>query len=133
MDHKNFLETKDLADLQPKDIDSLAEYYGNDFHKEIKTAQIRNIFSSIQAIRTKFRIEGKVSDELIRELILLKPKVAYAKGRNKKREFETLYYMMKNAIDKTVESKQKDLALKNFIALMESIVAYHKFFGGRDN
>jgi len=40
---------------------------------------------------------------------------------------------MVEAIDGVVNSENKVRALENFLALLEAVVAYHKFHGGREN
>lgn len=132
MTHTEFLNSvRDMADIKPEKIDALADHYGKSF-AQIKTNQIRNVFASIQDIRTKLRTKGKVSDEIHREIVLLKPKVAYIKGRNaSKPEFNTFYEMMKHGVDATVASANKEEAAWNFIRLVEALVAYHRFYGGK--
>lgn len=64
--------------------------------------------------------------------LLLKPKLAYAVGRakdgKKYYKIEDLYNVLSNAIDVVVaeETTDKQKAFKNFIAIFEAIVAYHK-------
>ena len=63
------------------------------------------------------------------ELILLKPKLAYAAGRQKnvKKNFQKF---MTKAINGVADAQNKKDAIEKFFALVESIVAYHKFYGG---
>jgi len=132
MTHTEFLNSvRDMAVITAENLDSLANHYGKSF-SQIKTNQIRNVFASIQDIRTKLRTKGEVTEEIHREIVLLKPKVAYIKGRNaQKPEFTTFYDMMRHSVDTTVSSGDKYEATWNFIRLVESIVAYHRFYGGK--
>lgn len=132
MTHAEFLRAvTDMATITPENIDSLAEHYGMTF-TQIKTNQIRNVFASIQNIRTKLRTKGEMNEDIHREIVLLKPKVAYIKGRNaQKNEFTTFYEMMKHGVESTIESKDKSAAAWNFIRLIEAVVAYHRFYGGK--
>lgn len=120
----------DLADATPQIIDKVADQKGKEFNK-IKTNQIRNVFSHINKIRTTFKNQKEWTAEIERDLVLLRPKLAYAAGRqNVVKQFQEF---LSKQINATVSSKDKIKALENFFALVEAIVAYHKFHGGRDN
>lgn len=128
----------DLAELKPEDLNAIADEKGKDFTK-IKTNQIRNVFANINAIRTDFKIAITTKDaqdqnekinKIKRDLVLLKPKLAYAAGRqNVVKSFQEFLFEL---INKTVNSKKIELALENFFIMVESVVAYHKFHGGKD-
>jgi CRISPR-associated protein Csm2 len=140
---------KKLDEIMPEEIVALAEEKGKQFadsNNGIKTNQIRNFYSAINSIRqkvnerNKFRYNENEDDkkyfsnletQINTELILLEPKLAYAAGRQK--VVKPFYELIKEAIDAYKQSKDKDIAINNFITLIESIVAYHKFYGGRDN
>lgn len=129
----------DLKDLIAENLDSIANQKGKDFSK-IKTNQIRNVYSNINILRTNFRYSKTIKDQeelkkvysnINRDLILLKPKLAYAKGRQTNvQPFQEFLFQL---IDRTVNSTDPKLALENFFVMVESIVAYHKYHGGRDN
>lgn len=128
----------DLAELKPEDLNAIADEKGKDF-TTINTNQIRNVFANINAIRTDFKIAITTKDaqdqnekinKIKRDLVLLKPKLAYAAGRqNVVKSFQEFLFEL---INKTVNSKKIELALENFFIMVESVVAYHKFHGGKD-
>ena len=128
----------DLAELKPEDLNAIADKKGKDF-TTIKTNQIRNVFANINAIRKDFKIAITTKDaqdqnekinKIKRDLVLLKPKLAYAAGRqNVVKPFQKFLFEL---INKTVNSKKIELALENFFIMVESVVAYHKFHGGKD-
>lgn len=111
----------------------------------VKTHQIRNFYSSAEKLRIKWQkaklktIGGQMSaTELTRELILIKPKLAYAAARHK--ELQKFYGFISDVIKDTTKElgEQDNLAPKdskknvqkiyeNFMVLMEGIVAYHKY------
>lgn len=126
------IDFTDLAEVSAAKINEVANEYGKNFAQKIKTNQIRNIFSHINSIKTKFRNKGNIySDEIETSLILLKPKLAYAAGRQEKvSEFQKFMFEI---IDTVVNSKERKKAIENFFDLVEAIVAYHKFYGGRDS
>lgn len=105
-------------------------------YSEIKTNQVRNIFSHINTIKNKFNKE-KNWELLDTLLILTKPKLAYAVGRVESKQryhYEDFQKLLDEAINKTIDtpSEKKENAYENFFALIEAIVAYHKFYGGKE-
>lgn len=99
----------------------------------LSTNQIRNVYSEVKRIEMK----GEDNDNLISDLVLLKPKLAYAKARasdNTSKALDRLSSFLSDAIDAVVEVKNPDELypkFKNFTKLFEAILAYHKYYGGR--
>lgn len=122
----------DLSKLKPEEIDSISENFGYklaDRREGIKTNQVRNIFSTVLSLRTKLKTEKGFTEDIHNDLVLIKPKLAYAAGRQ--RNVRPLYDLLSQGITATVNSKDQVKGLENFIQLVESIVAYHKFHGGK--
>lgn len=90
--------------------------------EKLKTNQIRRFFGEVK--------RQQLTDYKPTSFILLKPKLAYAVGRaSRGSKIEDFYEVLSVAID-TVVSEEKNGnkdAFKNFIAIFESIVAYHKY------
>ncbi len=126
---------ENLDVIQPERIVQIAEQKGQEFkNKGIKTNQIRNFFAAILSIKNKMEaMTEKFDFEKIKtDFILLKPKVAYAAGR--KSEVRPFKDFIDELIDALLQSDNTtDKATKNFFTVIESVVAYHKFYGGRDN
>ncbi|BBM69611.1 type III-A CRISPR-associated protein Csm2 [Rhodothermus marinus] len=124
---------KDLAELEPEAIDRLAHDMGRKYaEKEIKTAQVRNVFAHINRMRTRLRRNRSVSPEIIkRDLVMLKPRLAYAGGRQEK--VRPMSEDLRQVVNAVLNSQSFEKALQNFFDLVEGIVAYHKFYGGKDN
>jgi CRISPR-associated protein Csm2 len=130
---------KNLDEWTPSDINKQAEDEGKAYAQGIKTNQIRNFFAHVNQMRTRFKqaeVQGdKKNDEVMqtleRQLILLKPKLAYAAGRQT--VVKPMYIYLAQVIDATTGSVNKEKAFQNFFDLVEGIVAYHKFYDGRDN
>ncbi len=97
---------------------------------------LRKIEADLNKISTKQDNKGitdeqkqKELDKFIREQsILLKPKLAYAVGRHSD-ELSPLMEVLNPAL---TQIKDRE-SFKKFIHLIETIVAYHRFYGGRDN
>ena len=130
-----------MDSIQGKELNERAYAAGMTLVKDdnLKTHQLRNIYSAIEKIRTQYqRSHNRVLnsdslsffEELEMQLILIKPKLAYAAGRQKSVR-DHLYPFLENAIDATLEAEGpegKQKAFKNFFALIESVVGYHKYF-----
>ena len=98
--------------------------------KEIKitTSQIRKFLSGINLLQNKMNNEEEtLSDETVSEIKYLKIKLAYQAGREKK--IKVLYDNLVPEIDNIGNSKKKFIEFSKYI---EAIVAYHKFYGGKD-
>lgn len=84
--------------------------------REITTSQLRNIYSKVKKITEP------------KQLYLLRPKLAYVYGRADKDGMRRLLVLLDDQI-KQVEDKSQ---LEEFKSFFESIIAYHKFYGGKD-
>jgi CRISPR-associated protein Csm2 len=111
-----------------EDIVRKAEETANQLTRDkLKTGQIRNFYSAITRMRTDYALGGY--DKVSSQLTMLKPKLAYAAGRQTAVR-ATFYPIMKSAIDGVTSANEKKRALENFFMFIESVVAYHKFYGG---
>jgi CRISPR-associated protein Csm2 len=117
-----------LEDATPSLIEQIAREDGKNF-TPIKTNQIRNVFAHINRMRQDFRQEGWTPG-LERNLVMLKPRLAYAAGRQQ--AVKPLNERFSRAIDGVLASTDRKKAIQNFFDLVEGIVAYHKFYGGKD-
>ena len=94
----------------------------------LTTSQLRKFFGEVK----RQQLKGYSSTSFI----MLKPKLAYAVGRAKQKakkevkdvRIEDFYNVISLAIDEVVKSpeNEKEKVFKNFIAVFEAIVAYHK-------
>ena len=151
----------DLISVEPEKIEEYCKKKGELFAKgedgkfKVSTSKLRNFFAKVISLRTYYRNPGrddldKLYNKLKREIILLKPSLAYAYGRDK--DLKNFCDETTDIINKTIKSfndeylskkgKEKenekiDISLKfesleNFFAILEGFVAYHKFYGGKD-
>ncbi len=128
----------DLKDLNPQVLVKYSEDLGKRFargNNAITTSQLRNVFSDIKRIQLNWKGKKMSEEELVGKLQLLKPKLAYAAGkpsqRKKRDAIKKLKKELEKAIDSVVTSEDIPKAADNFFALVEAIVAYHKFHGGK--
>ena len=128
-------ELSDLGSISPQDLDAAADRAARNLKdRQVKTNQIRNLYGSVQRIRAFRDRHGDVDavrEELIRQLIFLKPKLAYASGRTT--GLKDLRQMLVEAIDGLVASPRFGQALEHFFLHMESSVAYHRYYSPSDN
>ena len=108
---------KDIIENGGEPLVTAAEVLGRKLARNLNTSQIRKVYSAVKKIQ--------MSREFNRnELIMLKPKLAYASARNK--SVEKLKVALTEAIDH-VDDNDK---FKNFVDFFEAILAYHRAHGG---
>ena len=99
----------------------------------LKTNQIRKFLDAVKRLKVKLAQDKEESFSLIEdELFLLKPKLAYAAVRQQDRgsnPVKPLSDVISEAIDKVKDSPD----FYRLVQLIESIIAYHKAAGGKDN
>lgn len=120
-----------IAKMSPEEIVREAESVAQQLAQKdrVKTGQIRNFYSGITRMRTEYTSGNK--ENIHRQLVMLKPKLAYAAGRQLAVK-ATFYPKMRDAVDGVLQAlpEDKNRAYDNFFMFVESIVAYHKFYGG---
>lgn len=117
---KSFIQKDETA----KQMVKYAERLAIDI-KDISTSQIRNAYGTVK----KLEMQREFTEKSYRELLLLKPKLAYARGRTeakKKDTFKKLEDALSAAID-AVDVKQPE-TFKRFCNFFEAILAYHKAY-----
>lgn len=131
---KTKLEKKWIQDGITKETVDWAEEFGKylavkEIGKEpLTTSQLRRFFGELKRIDTDFE-SNKV------DLPMLKPMLAYAVGRDKKNgktktRIDDFYDEMSRGLEAIRETKDgpEEKDFKHFVRLVESIVAYHKFY-----
>jgi len=115
-----------LKDIPAEELISIADKTGKHLKdNDLKTTQIRRFLDGVRKIDVQFD-RGKAFNK--DNVILLKPKLAYAAGRQQ--SVKPLMEILDPAISAGAESYE---SFKKLIALIEGIVAYHKFYGGKDS
>lgn len=107
-----------------KELVVFAEKAGKFMAKnDLTNSKIRSIYSEIKRIQMGGFEKEKSS------FFLLKPKVAYAVGRDKNNEGLKLF---KKVFDRCYDDVKDQKTYHNFCNLIEAILAYHKANGGKD-
>ena len=117
---------KTLSALDVEKLVSLADQLGYFLAKDIrlKTSQIRKFLDAVNSIKSSGTHETE--PDFRSECMLLKPKLAYAAGRQK--EVKPLMEVLVPCIDR-VHNKED---FNRFYRFVESIIAYHSYHERRD-
>ncbi len=89
----------------------------------LTNSKIRSIYGEIK------RIQSGDFEKLKSSFYLLKPKVAYALGRDKNNVGLQLF---KKIFDRCYTDVKDKRTYENFCNFIEAMLAYHKAFGGKD-
>ena len=137
---------KVIAKDEPKDLVKLTNDYGKLLAEaRLATSQIRSIFGSVRQMESRW-YDDKQRNQGIRDLLMLKPKLAYQEVRHKPQRREDpnavgmLRAMLEPAIDAviepgtdhTVEDGDNQKRFRRFMEYFEALLAYHKAYGGAD-
>ena len=93
--------------------------------KGLTNSKIRSIYGEIK------RIQMSTFEKEKSAFILLKPKVAYAFGREDRNRNDGLH-LFKLIFDRSSQDVSDQKSFLNFCNFMEAILAYHKANGGKD-
>ncbi|NLI24715.1 MAG: type III-A CRISPR-associated protein Csm2 [Bacteroidales bacterium] len=109
-----------------KDLKPIEEFGRNlarrDTRNPITSSQIRRFFGALKRIQADF-------EHLKGEILLLEPKLAYAVGKDEKNtKLKDFYEALSPLIRNIGEDEKK---FRNFVNVVEAIVAYHKAQGGK--
>ena len=121
------ITSRDIASLSDYPIRQLVEHaqaFGPELKQQrLETNQIRKFLDAINQLKSK--LVNNDFSAIETEVVLLKPKLAYAAARQ--RAVKPLNDVMSAAIDK-VRNKED---FERLVQLIESIIAYHKAEGGK--
>jgi len=118
--------------IQTDETQSLVEWaekLGRGLARPLTTSQIRGIFGTVRLIEMNWQKEaGKERNQRAwRDLLLLKPKLAYQAKKERGGGVEVLARVLVPAIDE-VENDRANF--QRFVDFFEAILAYHKAYGG---
>lgn len=98
-------------------IDRL-KLFTKSIYEDISTSQLRNVFYEVK----------KSTDP--KQIYIMRPKFAYISGRtDNRKEGMKIFLFLLDELAKNVDNEKKLTEFKNFF---ESIISYHKYFGGKD-
>ena len=105
-----------------------AERIGKALARQMTTSQIRNIFGTARQIEMGWTSEPEAAKAAVRQLVLLKPRLAYQASRERGKGIEILRDILTPAIDLVGDSQER---FRHFVDFFEAILAYHTAEGGR--
>ncbi|HXK70755.1 MAG TPA: type III-A CRISPR-associated protein Csm2 [Caldisericia bacterium] len=118
-------QTEGLSKISGNELVEVAREMGHHLkEKNLKTTQIRRFLDGMRKLDVQFNKGKNFSGD---EVVLLKPRLAYAAGRNN--EVKPLMEVLEPAITAGCKT-YKDF--RKLLSFVEAIVAYHKYFGGND-
>ena len=103
--------------------------------KKITTSKIRGLLSGMSDIYNDVvRVEGEeLPQDIVDRIQYLKVQFVYEYGRDDKKDGPVRRFINEskilNKIDKIGTSKKKFIEMERY---MEALVAYHRFYGGKD-
>ena len=105
---------------------------------DLTTGQIRKFLTAVNSLTSKIEVYKAqnetfetLPDNFVMEIKYLKVKIAYQAGRDKNK-------IVKNFVEKAKLFERIDkignsfAEYENFARYIEALVAYHKFYGGKD-
>jgi CRISPR-associated protein Csm2 len=117
----------DLAKAVKTGIDNdfikWADKFGQRITK-LSTSQIRNIFGSVKKMEMQ-------ADMDLAQVLMLKPRIAYANKRNGLHGLGEELMAAIDAIDEGKTPEDKEIRFRRFCQGFEAILAYHRAHGGK--
>jgi CRISPR-associated protein Csm2 len=107
-----------------------AEEIGSALARQLTTSQIRNVFGTARQIQMMWvpKATSLERQQATRQLLLLKPKLAYQARRERGKGVEILKNILSPAIDLVQDDRGR---FQNFMDFFEAILAYHTAAGGQ--
>lgn len=128
--------SKEKTILRKELVSNEAENIAKELKKEkLSKSQLRSFFNEINKLKLKYIEDNKEEDQeklenLGIELLILKSKLEYKKGKNGNDKLpENFYIFMKESIDYIVENDKK-IYFKDFKIFFETVVGYTYGLGG---
>jgi CRISPR-associated protein Csm2 len=119
-----------IVEGDARTLTDLAETIGTSLARQLTTAQIRNVFGTVRQIEMSWGPRASESERkhAARQLLLLKPKLAYQARRQRGKGVQDLADVLIPAIDLVGEDREQ---FQNFVDFFEAILAYHTAAGGQ--
>ena len=127
---KQIGQLKNLAELDIEEItkeNGIAESFVQEIRGQLNPSQLRKFFDTI--VRNQEQIREKGWDAARAEFYMIRPSLAYAKGR---KLIPNEFFDLVDTCMKKIPAGTEDQRIKNydrFVDLMKAIVAYAKYHG----
>ena len=120
------------AELLVAEADKIGKFLA-EHRPPLSSSQIRNVFGTVKQVSLSWTAQSKPEEatKAYRQILLLKPKLAYQEGRLGKQQKETMT-VMRQALESSIDLIKSDVTrFKRFAEFFEAILAYHKAYGGK--
>lgn len=120
-----------MPEKVPADYIDRADAIMRDFSRTITTSKIRNLLSLVSGIydAEKLRTAKELTEDSVSQLGMMRIRTAYEAGRDSSvKSFVEKAHLLQYL--KGIGSDREDLI--RFAHYMEALVAYHRFYGGRE-
>jgi CRISPR-associated protein Csm2 len=117
------------ADAIGEELVRFADQTGERLSRDLKRAQIRTLFAEARKVEAQWETTGEAA--AMRQLNMLKPKLAYQAKRNP--AVGPLQAVLTEAIEevaKAASGEPRQEKFQRFMDLFEAILAYHRYHGG---
>lgn len=111
------------------DLVNRADAIGSELSQKMTTSKIRNFLDEVNHIDAETK--GSRADFDSSRVILLKPQLAYAAGRERGQERQILTEFA-NLFSAAADRVQDADDFKKFVNFTRAVVAYHRFHGGKE-
>lgn len=129
----------DMAENVIKSIRKPSKNNPNEFFIGLKISQLRKILSAINVLKNKVDIykinnpsSNKLSTDLAMEVKFLRVNIAYQAGREKEPKQVQPFVEKANLLTMIDNIKDDIKSFEVFCKYVEALVAFHKFYGGKD-
>ena len=116
--------------MEKKEFDEFDyESIGEQSAKKITTTQIRKLLTGVIKIANKLRLfEGELTEEIKKDIEKLRIQFIYQAGRHGEvKRFDDTAKISKKL--KEIQTKEE---FEEFHRFIEGVVAYHRYYGGKD-
>lgn len=115
------------------EADRLGKFLAKEARPALSSSQIRMVYGTVKKVSLSWTSQSSPQDakSSYRQILLLKPKLAYQEGRVSKAQSDAIR-TMRSVLDQSIDLIQSDAKrFKRFAEFFEAILAYHKAYGGR--
>ena len=117
-----------LAEWKVEDLVRRAEDVGRELSRDMTTSHIRNFLDEVNRIDAE--VKGRESEFDSSRVVLLKPLLAYAAGRESNRKKQDALKDFANLFSAAADRTTNAADFKRFVDFTRAVVAYHRFHGG---
>lgn len=121
-----FAAAERVSDIPMAEVVAMADEFGRVLAKNVrlKTTQVRKFFEATRRVSAELRMQRDV--DLAGACAALRPMLAYMAGR-----METVRPLMR-VLDPCLQKISTPADFQTFYRFLESTLAYHRYYGGRD-